>query len=236
MEKPLANNFVYVIESPADTDLLDGRTEGRSLCEALHLAEIPHWYSLVTTPKTFEESLGMRLHQALKHFGKLPILHLSMHGDNEGVALTNGEFLPWENLRKLLMPLTNAMEGNLLVCMSSCFGSSGCRMAMHEEKEHPFGVLVGNTQSALWSDAAIAYISFYHLLFNKDISVEKCVERMCMASGDNNFVVFSGSSVKANWTSFMEGSRRDMLVQALRNYSASSTGKLSDLFQQNHSS
>jgi len=222
----LIQGFVYVIESPADIDLLDGRLEGGSLCEAMRLAAIPHWYSLVTTPKSFEKSLGLRLHEALLQFNQLPILHLSMHGNDKGVALTNGEFLSWENLRKSLTPLTNVMVGSLLICMSSCFGGSGCRMAMHEEKDQPFWALVGNSKSALWSDAAVAYITFYHLFF-KGIPVEQCVERMRSASGDDNFMVFSGQSVKANWASFMENLR---LVQALQNYSSSNTGTLGGLF------
>ena len=225
----MTQGFVYVIESPADTDLLDGRTEGRSLCEALRLANIPHWYSLVTTSKTFEDSLGSRLSEALSRFNKPPILHLSMHGNNEGVALTNDEFLTWENLRRSLTPLTNAMAGGLLICMSSCFGGAGCRMAMHEEKDHPFWALVGNSGSALWSDAAVAYITFYHLFF-KGIPVEQCVERMCNASGDNNFMTFSGHSLKANWASLMEKSRHDALVQAVQDYSSSNAGTLGSLF------
>ncbi len=221
--------FVYVIESPADMDLLDGRSEGRSLCEALRLASIPHWYSLVTTPKTFEESLGSRLSEALSRFNQPPILHLSMHGNDEGVALTNGEFLTWENLRRSLIPLTNAMDGGILICMSSCFGGAGCRMAMHEEKDYPFWALVGNSQSALWADAAVAYITFYHHFF-KGIPVDQCVDRMRIASGDNNFMAFSGQSLKADWTSKMENSRCDAFVQALQNYSSSNTGTLAGLF------
>lgn len=223
------SHFVYVIESPSDTDLLDGRTEGRSLCEALKLADIPHWYSLATTSKSFEESLGSRLSEALSRFDQPPILHLSMHGNNEGVGLTSGEFLTWANLRKSLTPLTNAMAGGLLICMSSCFGGSGCRMAMHEDKDYPFWALVGNSQSALWSDAAVAYITFYHLFF-KGIPVEQCVEHMRTASGDNNFIVFSGHSVKADWASFMEETRRATLVRALQNYSSSNSGTVGGLF------
>lgn len=215
----MTSGFVYVIESPSDSDLLDGRTEGRSLCEALRLANIPHWYSLVTTPETFEESLGTRFTQALSKFKQPPILHLSMHGNNEGVGLTNGQFLSWENLRKSLTPLTNAMNGGLLICMSSCFGSSGCRMAMHEEKDQPFWALVGNISSAKWADAAIAYITLYHLFF-KDIPVEQCVERMKLASGDDNFTVFSGQTVKADWAKYMNKSRREKVVQALMGYSS----------------
>lgn len=227
----MANGFVYVIESPSDKDLLDGRTEGRSLCEALRLAEIPHWYSLVTTATTLEQSLGPRLVDALGRFNQPPIIHMSMHGNNDGVALTNGQFLPWENLRTLLAPLTNAMNGGLLICMSSCFGGAGCRMAMHEEKDLPFWALVGNADSALWADAGVAYITFYHLFF-KDVPVELCVERMRLASGDNNFMVFSGRAVKADWAGHMEKVRRDQLADAVLAYSQKQQGGLSALFSQ----
>lgn len=228
----MATGFVYVIESPSDDDLLDGRTEGRSLCEALRLAEIPHWYSLVTTSKTFEESIGRRLSEALSRFNQPPIIHLSMHGNNDGVALTNGEFLSWENLRRSLAPLTNAMNGGLLICMSSCFGSSGCRMAMHEENDQPFWALVGNATSALWADAGVAYITFYHLFF-KDIPVEQCVERMRLASGDNNFMVFSGYAVKADWAAHIAKVRREQLAEAVRNYSSKNqSGLVGALFSQ----
>jgi hypothetical protein len=87
----MANAFVYVIESPSDTDLLDGRMEGRSLCESLQLAGIPHAYSLVTSQRTLSEALSTRIAEAMKKFpGRYPILHLSLHGNSNGVALTNG--------------------------------------------------------------------------------------------------------------------------------------------------
>ncbi|MGO9567897.1 MAG: hypothetical protein ACLP5H_10180 [Desulfomonilaceae bacterium] len=226
----MATGFVYIIESPADSDLLNGRTEGRLLCEALRLADIPHRYSLVTTPRTFEESLGTRFNQAVSDLNQLPTLHLSMHGNNEGVALTNGQFLTWANLRKSLAPLTDAMQGLLLICMSSCFSSSGCRMAMHEEKDHPFWALVGNTDSVSWPDAAVAYITFYHLLF-KDVPVEQCVERMSIASGDYNFRLISGHAVKAAWAAITEKIHSDAIA-AFQSRSSANTGTLSGLFGQ----
>lgn len=211
----MTTGFVYVIEAPSDIDLIDGRTEGRALCEALRLAEIPHWYSLTTTMRAFDESLGARLAEAYTKFQLPPILHLSMHGNDQGVRITDGTFLSWYDLQKALVPLTNAMNGGLLICMSSCFGSAGCRMAMHEEKDQPFWALVGNNTSALWADAAVAYITFYHLFF-KGQSAEQCVEAMKHASGDHNFMLWSGHKVKADWGALMSQSRRNQLAEALR--------------------
>lgn len=207
--------FVHIIESPSADDLLDGRTEGRVLGEALRLAEIPHSYNLPTTVQAFRKALHDRLLDAWKHHQQPPIVHLSMHGNNDGVALTDGTFLSWTDLRHSLAPLTNAMQGGLLICMSSCFGSSGCRMAMHDESDQPFWALVGNAGSASWSDAAVAYVTFYHLFF-KGIPVKECVDRMKMASNDTNFMLWSGREVKASWVEHVQKFRREQIAAALR--------------------
>jgi hypothetical protein len=80
--------FVHIIESPADFDLLDGRTEGRVLLEALNLSSVPAAYSLVTTRTTLDEALGNRLIQAADYYKRIPILHLSLHGNSQGIELT----------------------------------------------------------------------------------------------------------------------------------------------------
>jgi hypothetical protein len=196
------NGFIHIIESPSSEDLLDGVTEGRSLSEALTLAEIPHWYSLATSATTLGRALGQRLVEAWRHHHRLPILHLSMHGNQNGIALTNDVELSWNDLRQLLLPLNRAMKGGLLICMSTCFGSAGCRMAMFADNEPPFWALVGNTGRAAWSDSAVAYISFYHLFF-KGYPIETCVESMKVASGDHNFVAQSGQKTKENWLAFV---------------------------------
>jgi hypothetical protein len=198
----VVSGFVYVIESPSGRDLLDGRTEGRVLTETLQLAGVPYSYSLVVDREMLAVALGERLEAALKHHRCPPILHLSMHGNQDGVALTDGEFVAWHDLRHLLLPLLRALGGGLLVCMSSCFGSSGCRMAMYEDDEPPFWALVGNLGKPTWSDAAVAYSCFYHLFF-KGVDVQQCVHSMGLASGDAGFRLWTGAEVRASWADFL---------------------------------
>ncbi len=196
------DGFVHIIESPSSGDLLDGRTEGRALNEVLELAQIPRWYSLVTDRKTLEVALGPRLIEAWRYWQTPPVLHLSMHGNQEGVGLTSGEFVSWHDLRQVLLPLTRALQSGLLICMSTCFGGAGCRMAMYADGEPHFWALVGNSGSPTWVDAAVAYITFYHLLF-KSLPIETCVESMKVASHDHDFSVFLGQQAKASWLSHM---------------------------------
>lgn len=196
--------FVYVIESPGDSDLLDGRTEGRALCELLRLAEIPFAYSLVTTRKSFETALGDRLQQSMnQHHGpgrrpKRPILHFSMHGfeSYEGMQLTSGEYVTWPDVHELVRPLCILLEGKLDVCFSSCYGTGAVELAFQELTAPPVRHIVSHNKSVLWSDAAVAFITFYHLLFNKLRPISECVDVMKAASGDHEFQYLHGWAVR----------------------------------------
>ena len=53
---------------------------------------------------------------------------------------TDGVFLDWQELRPIIHA---ASEGKALLCMSSCFGFRGCKMAMSKD-DVPFLALVGH--------------------------------------------------------------------------------------------
>jgi hypothetical protein len=137
-----------------------------------------------------------------------------MHGNDSGVALTSEEFLSWEELHAELAPLLNAMNGGLLICMSSCFGFAGCRMAMNTSKDHAFWAIVGNSGSVDWSDAAVAYITFYHQFF-KETPIEQCVRLMGEASGDKNFLQVQGHALKQSWINTTSGVTPGTIASAL---------------------
>ncbi|KCZ88458.1 hypothetical protein [Hyphomonas jannaschiana] len=204
--------FVHIVESPSAYDMLDGRTEGRSLSEFLELAQIDSSYSLATTRETFETALSERLSAAVQRFDpKLPIIHLSMHGNQQGIGLTDGHFLSWDDLRTVLLPIQNALQGQLLICISSCSGYYGCQMAMYEDNEQPFWSLVANSEEATWHDSAVAFVTFYHQFF-KTGNIYSSVEAMKVASGDHNFFVQNGHHTKSEWlknmTALREGQPR----------------------------
>lgn len=195
--------FVHMVESPSDIDLLDGRTEGRSLSEFLKLAQIESSYSLATSKPMFIEALTTRLEAAIKeHAPKKPIVHLSMHGNKSGIGFTNGDFVSWHELQEILRPVFEWMDGNLLVCLSSCSGYYGCQMAMYEDETQPFGALVGNTGETSWAEAAVGFVTFYHQFF-RTADVAASVEAMKVASGSRTFFVENGHVTKARWIASM---------------------------------
>ena len=199
----MIKGFVYIVESPGARDLLDGRTEGRALCEALTLAGIPSVYRLVTTPETFDEALDSGLLAACRSTGapegRFPILHLSAHGSQDGIQLTSGHFVDWEELHTRLKPLLQFMENALLLCMSSCHGIEALKMPLQLDPDHHFGWLVGSNDEPLWSDAAVAFITFYHLLFKRQHTIQECVRRMNLASGHEAFTLIEGKPLMESW-------------------------------------
>jgi hypothetical protein len=185
------------------------------LCEALTLAGIPHAYNVASNWETFQLSLGPRLYEAAQRYQAWPVVHLSMHGNESGVGLTEaGSFLSWDALREILQPIATAINGWLIITMSCCFGAAGCRMAMVEDNEHPFYALVGNNGSPTWADSAIAFMVFYHRFF-AGASIEDAIEAMRMASGDQHFVGHFGHSIKADWVANAPRYRMEALLQLL---------------------
>lgn len=190
--------FVYIIESPKPEDLLDGRFEGKVLGEALCLAEIPYSYSLSISKGMFVYCMGRWLFDEILRLRSLPILHLSMHGDQNGIALTDGDYIEWSELAELIGPLAKILEGKLIISLSACYSAAGCRMAMTNSSDLPFGLLVGSLSQVAWADAAVAYVAFYHRLF-KGASAYEAVEAMKSASGESDFAMFYAPTVRESW-------------------------------------
>lgn len=190
----ISNQFVYILESPSNYDLLNGTMEGRALLESLRLAEIPCSHNLVIDREMLGISLTSKLNQECQRLGKLPLLHLSMHGNANGISLSNKDFVSWQELWDLLTPISNYMQGGLIICMSTCFGSYGAYMANFAKNNLHYGALIGNISTTKWADSAVGYITFYHQYF-KELPIDECVEMMKIASGDDRFRLHWGNVI-----------------------------------------
>jgi hypothetical protein len=140
-----------------------------------------------------------------------------MHGHPGGVSLTDGFSLTWDQLGKLLLRVA---QGRLLVSMSSCFGFSGCQMAMSENGDIPFMWLVGHDAKVNLDDAAIAYAAFYHRLF-KGETIPVALEAMQKASGDGRFMSISGSEARDIWKHHLSRAQSEAARASVEAYLAS---------------
>ncbi len=181
--------FVYIIESPSEIDIYKNTSEGNLLTHSLTLQGTPCSHKTTISKVAFEAALTFGLEEQMKLFPDLlPIIHISAHGNEEGIALSNNELVTWHDLRTYLLPINNALDGALLLCMSCCHGFSAARMAMYiGEKEHPFYSMVGHYESPTWSETAVGYTTFCHLL-GKGYYAFEAVEAMKIASGNDKWV------------------------------------------------
>lgn len=183
-----AKVFVYFVESPSPDDFFIGRSEGGVIAQAARLNQIPCAGRCVASGPTLEKALICGLYaEMLKNSDRLPMLHISAHGNGEGISLTDSTFISWDQLRKYLKPLNKAFAGNLFLCMSSCEGASASRMSMHvNDLEFPYSMLVSNYGTPTWSETAIGYATLYHHIA-AGRTIPQAVEAMKIASGNDDF-------------------------------------------------
>ncbi|SRR6266571_409302 len=197
--------FIYVIESPSAPDLYHRRSESDMIEQAVGLNGIPSVARMAISREAFEAAVRIGLREAMQQYPTLlPILHISAHGDQNGLELSNGDIITWEELRTLLTPANEALQGGLMVCMSCCEGYAGIRMAMFEEESAlPFFALVGSSTSPTWPETAIGFATFYHLVA-KGQDIQDAVAAMRTASGVSEFFVTTADEQRRSYLDYIK--------------------------------
>jgi len=207
--------FVYIVESPSAPDLYHGRSEGALVASALGLDHIPCLSRTAINREAFEAALQIGLPEAMKQFaGRYPVLHLSAHGASEGIQLSSGDVISWPELRELLVPINESLGGALLLCMSACEGYGACQIAMQsqDDAKHPCFAMVGNFGQPTWSDTAVSYFAFYHLLA-KGRAIPEEISAMNAASGLDSWTAESAEGIRTNYIEYLNASSKPMDAQ-----------------------
>ena len=211
--------FVYIVESPSPVDLYHGRSEGGLVARALALDRIPCVTRTAISPAAFRGALQVGLPEAMKRFGnRYPILHISAHGSLQGVQLSSGDVVGWPQLRELLLPINESLGGALLLCMSACEGYSACQMAMQEQQggPHPYFAMVGNYSNPTWSDTAVSYLAFYHLLAKGHTVFDgvRAMNVVCGTEDGNAWTSESAEDIVQGYIAYLKTSSEPSAAQA----------------------
>lgn len=194
MIKPIRHR-VHIIESPHSRDLLQDRREGSALFQALRLGEVNATYSLAATSETFKEAIRnlAKTEESSDEF-HLPFIHISAHGSDAGIQLTDGSTLDWSDLGDELEDLAEALGmakanglpvSRLSLAMSTCDGYSA--VSMHDDASCPYAFLIGPIGAVTWPDSLTAFQVFYRGLLSGGNTIPKLVERMNAAIDLNIF-------------------------------------------------
>lgn len=206
-------HLVHIIESPHDTDLLEDRQERMALRHALALAGVPTREYLVVSQKAFVMALKqIAATDVLKHS---PVLHLSAHGNARGIELTSGDSFTWDEMKGVFAKVNEALNGGLLLCMSTCEGRAALKMIANKRDPAPFHTLVGPKKNVDWRDSLVAFTTFYHLVITHGEEPSAVEERMNGAAGlaKGTFAAITSAQV----TAFHEQrERRELAARLVR--------------------
>jgi hypothetical protein len=197
---------VYIVESPSSEDFLFGRREGQSLSEMLKLSQIPNVYLVAIDEPGFDRAVEIVLKDFQERLGRetgpvMPFLHLSCHGTEDGLLLSNEDIISWDTLREKLNILNTAPTGTEFgsifhLCISACQGLNAFQSDTPGSPS-PFAALIGTIEKVEWVDALVAYTVYYHSFIYKELEVAESMERMNQSIGKYEmFQVYLGHDLK----------------------------------------
>jgi Peptidase C13 family len=179
--------LVFIVESPKSEDLVTGKLEGRLLSESLRLDGISQQYYLVTDVEIFRTMVEYFKRIMTAQRNVIPILHISAHGSEDGIAFTNGRMMKWSTLVKILVNLNQACNGKLVLSLSCCMGSYINLELIKSIEQMPFQAAISAVGSPTWNDAAVAFVVFYHQYINKRIRISDAASIMNDASASETW-------------------------------------------------
>ncbi|MDI1437509.1 hypothetical protein [Polyangium sorediatum] len=194
----MRNCRVHIIESPSADDIFTEQYEGQILRGALRYGQVPVELHTVVDPQHFARALAAVINSYKRDQDSFPILHLSMHGNENEVAFTNGDTVDWPALGEGLSLINEALHDKLLVLMSACQGYNAARMA-RREGHAPFFALVGPTANISWKDTVAAFGAFYHHVIVRDGSIVSGVQVINSVLRTNIFQATTAADELAEW-------------------------------------
>ena len=215
----MANDFyVHIVESPSPDELLDGITEGGALCGFLDIAGIQYSYNLAIDLDQFDIAMTNRVEEAIDKFRKIPILHLSTHGNGQGIQLTDQSLFSWPVLADYLRPIHEYI-GGLDVCMSCCYGAYGTQMAEEIKKINiPYRWIAGSFSEIYLRDAILAYATLYLGLHSgvDDDDIRCLIRAIQVATGISDFDIWHGELVQEAYSQeLIEEIRKEICKEIL---------------------
>lgn len=172
---------VFIIESLSVDDEREERREGHLLYEMLHLAQKPAEYRYIRTKRELAEML-QQFHDSGKRY-----LHISCHGSDVGLALTLDD-VSFSEFGRMAQPLLQDRRLFFSACSiarkelaSAIMSHKGCYS------------VIGPADDVAFSDAAIMWASFYHLIFKAN---RKSMKRDNVAAALQTVCTTFGTSVR----------------------------------------
>jgi len=179
---------VFVIESSYPKDFYDQQLDGIAAQSLLKVLRIGNRLRMILDLKHFKKAL-----RDAKQYGS-HVIHLSCHGDEEGIALANDCRLTWEEFATLFLEADFAPQA--LVMSSCCGAASGIGEAFAKIAKKRPGIIFGSKDERTYGQYAVAWALLYHQLQLKGVTKKSAQEALKQISA-----VVSDAFVYRRWDS-----------------------------------
>lgn len=129
----------------------------------------------------------------------VPYIHISCHGNKNGLEVGETEEMSWRALSEALLPLLETTDYHLALSLSSCWGYRGGELAyvMSEDyrKRRPYYSLVGPTKKEKIPKLLTTFAEFYRQLLVRNRKLKTAV-KLANEVGPAKLDFTKGSSVR----------------------------------------
>jgi hypothetical protein len=147
---------VFIIESMDWDNEAKGKLDGYALKTILDLSDIPNQYIYIRTYQEFEHA--MELFKETDY----GFLHISCHGNEEGICLTMDD-LSFEDLGLIMGPYLKYRR----LFLSACKAASFALAEYFIPRYHCYSIM-GAADTIDYDKAAIFWSSYYYLMYRDD--------------------------------------------------------------------
>lgn len=145
-------------------------------------------YKNIRTASEFKSYLE-ELQKSVNSEG-VPILHISMHGDENGLQLSSGECIDWEELTPSIVQLNIATKNNLLITMAACYGLFITFVNSTKYDRSAFWCVLGRSDSHSGGDFTNDYERFYRTLLQSSNFGDAILA--INGANEKNYQIYSG--------------------------------------------
>lgn len=170
MIEKLHYNTIIVIES------LDNSLDktGTKLYELIKIIELkyPGVKTLFYSPNTKIDFIKILscVNDFVQNQNCLPIIHLEIHGNKNGVQCANSDFITWEELYPYFIDINVKLKNTLIITSSICFGAY-FYFNIDINKPAPFFTLISSNTKINNEIILESYEGFYNeLLYSENIN------------------------------------------------------------------
>lgn len=172
----MAKHEILIIESRIPKDIFDDRFEAGTLKQILKLQDVHAKHMEVVDREYLVKAIKYAERENIRY------VHFSVHGNPDGFALTNGDFITWSEFDEIAWPRLK----NTCLCFSSCSVGQGADELFDNHKSF-CNAIVAPTRNIGWGEALIAFSALYHRALSTKTSTVQDVKVLNHIVGAGTF-------------------------------------------------